>query len=54
MIKCKNGNCIYEYCCAECDGQKSQKGICDCCIAVELNHDKELILQKCEYAELIN
>lgn len=49
MIKCKNTKCIYEHCCVECDSQT-----CDCCVAEELNHDKELILQKCEFAELVN
>lgn len=54
MIKCKNTDCVYGHCCVECDGQKSQGHTCDCSIAEDLLHDKELILQKCEYAESVD
>lgn len=50
MVKCKGAGCNHENCCIECPTKNNH---CMCEVAQELNSDKELILQKCEYAELV-
>ncbi len=48
MIRCKGAGCQTEKCCIECSTKNTH---CMCEVAEELHYDKELILQKCEYAE---
>ena len=48
MLKCKGAGGNKEVCCIECTTKNIN---CMCEVAQELNYDKELILQKCEYAE---
>ena len=52
MIICKNGDCVYGHCCAECDGQKSSGYQCGCNYAEDLEYDKEKILLYCEFADV--
>ena len=49
MVKCNNEGCLHKKCCIECENKNNN---CMCEIAQELNYDKKLILQKCEYAEI--
>ena len=51
MIKCKGAGCHTENCCIECPTKNTY---CKCVVAEKLNNDKELILQKCKYAELVD
>lgn len=48
MVICKGLECSNKHCCIECPNKYKH---CICEIAEELYYDKELILQKCEYAE---
>lgn len=48
MVICKGLECFNKHCCIECPNRYKH---CICEIAEELYYDKELILQKCEYAE---
>lgn len=51
MVICKNTDCVFRYCCIECDTHNVNT--CCCVIAEELSHDKDEILSKCEHADEI-
>ena len=50
MIKCSDNKYKCEYCCVECDGQKSEGGQCSCDTTEDLAFDKNRILKEYESA----